>query len=217
MKKIKIIAPVLILTCLCIQGADAQGIFNQKGSQVKRLAEQVALLHTYSGYLKKGYQIADKGLGTINDIKNGDLSIHKTFFGSLKAVNPNIRKYSRVSEILLIQVETLTSFRRTTALIQRSGMYGEQELEYIKRVFDKILESCTLILGELGDLVTDGRLELKDNERLQRIEHLYKEILSTYAFSKEVCNEAIRQVSYLEHEAHELSLERQLHGVDVNK
>ncbi|WP_159442227.1 hypothetical protein [Chitinophaga niabensis] len=211
----KSVVVMFVLIVICAAGTNAQGIFNQKGTQLKRLAEQVALLHTYSGYLKKSYRIARDGLNTITDIKNGDFNIHKTFFNSLKAVNPHIRKYSRVAEILLIQVQTLISFRRTMILIERSGMYGEQELEYIKRVFDKVIDSCALILEELDDLVKDGRLELKDDERIQRIDHLYKEMVSTHAFSKEVCREAIHQVSCMEHEKEELELERRLHGVDI--
>ncbi len=48
--------------------------FKQKKTQKKYLAKQIVLLRLYLGYLKKGYEIADKGLTTIHNIKNGDFN-----------------------------------------------------------------------------------------------------------------------------------------------
>lgn len=62
--------------------------FSQKKTQKKYLLEQLVALKMYAGYLKKGYDIVGSGIGTVWDIKNGEFSLHSTFFSSLKSVNP---------------------------------------------------------------------------------------------------------------------------------
>src|SRR5690606_38045577 len=60
--------------------------FRQKKTQRKYLVKQIAALKVYLEYLKKGYEIVDKGLTTIGEIKNGTFSLDKDYFNSLKAV-----------------------------------------------------------------------------------------------------------------------------------
>jgi len=204
----------LIVLLICTAGTKAQGILNQKGSQLKRLAEQVALLQTYMGYLKEGYRIADKGLATINDIKNGDLNIHKIFFSSLKQVNPNILKYSKVADILYTQVRTLRSCRQASTFVQRSGMYGEQEIEQLKRLFQKVIKECAYVIDELAMLTTNGNLEMTDDERIKRIDGLHKEMTNTAAFNEWMRNQASQMSTYRRHQQNELIREERLHGFE---
>ena len=56
----------------------------------KRLIEQIAALQVYIGYAQQGYIIANKGLTTVRNIKNGDFNLHRDFLSSFKKVNPKI-------------------------------------------------------------------------------------------------------------------------------
>src|SRR5690606_37042983 len=84
--------------------------FQQKKTQKKYLIKQVAALQIYLGYVKKGYEIARQGLNLIGDIKDGDFSLHKDYFESLKAVNPAIRNSAKVAEIILLQKLIMRDF-----------------------------------------------------------------------------------------------------------
>ena len=68
----------------------------QKKTQIKYLVQQIIAFQTYLIYVKKGYDIAHKGITTVQNIKNGEWNLHKDFFGSLKMVNPSIEKYAKV-------------------------------------------------------------------------------------------------------------------------
>src|SRR5438046_646086 len=76
----------------------------QSKTQKKYLLEQILALKTYIGYAEKGYSIASKGLNTIKDIKDGDFNLHDNFFNSLSAVNPQVKKYSKVAAIIAMQI-----------------------------------------------------------------------------------------------------------------
>ena len=62
--------------------------------------------------------------------------------------------------------------------------YQDKELEYIEQVFAKMLDDCELILGELVTVISNGQLELKDDERLERIDMLYNAMQDNAAFSR---------------------------------
>ncbi|MGB4400952.1 MAG: hypothetical protein WBJ10_16380, partial [Daejeonella sp.] len=51
-------------------------IFKQKETQKKYLVQQLAALKLYAGYLKKGYDIADKGISSIKAFSNGEFKLH---------------------------------------------------------------------------------------------------------------------------------------------
>src|SRR5436190_21373731 len=99
MKKCLLSILLVATTIIC----HAQGLsewFNQNATQKKYLLQQIAALQVYTQYLQKGYSIAKTGLTTIGNFKNGHFSLDKDFFASLENINPKIKKYSRVSDII---------------------------------------------------------------------------------------------------------------------
>ena len=86
--------------------------FQQKETQKKYLLQQIAALEIYYDYAKKGYDIASKELGIIRQIKDGDFNLHRDFFNALQRVNPAIANWSRVGEIINLQVKILNTSSR---------------------------------------------------------------------------------------------------------
>src|SRR5437762_1594743 len=93
----------LVLSNISISQTAAEWT-QQKRTQKKYLLQQIAALQTYLGYVKKGYGIADKGISTVQMIKNGEWNLHKDFFSSLSLVNPAIKKCGKVADIMTMQV-----------------------------------------------------------------------------------------------------------------
>ncbi|HWW41919.1 hypothetical protein [Pedobacter sp.] len=169
----------------------AQGIFNQKGSQLKRLAEQVAALQAYMGVLNKGYKIAKEGLKTINDFKSGEYNLHNIFFTSLKTVNPKIKKYVKVAEIITIQVELLNNCKKTYEQVKSSHQFAVNEEVYIGQVFDKVISDCEAAIDDLIALTTDSSLEMKDDERIEHIDQIYLDMQDMNVFCKSFSSETL--------------------------
>lgn len=187
MKKILIV----LLLAFCNQVANAQTLaewFKQKKTQKKYLVEQIAALKIYGGYLKKGYDIARKGLGTIEDIKNGDFNLHADFFGKLKAINPQITKYPRVKDILEMQQKIKALSTKTQRKAVEAKIFSKNQLEYIGKVYKRLDADCLLTISELEQIIKPGELEMTDDQRLERIEKLHATTLSQLRFAHTFSN-----------------------------
>lgn len=157
--------------------------FNQKSTQKKYLLQQIAALQVYLGYAKKGYNIVNSGVNTIRNIKNGDFNLHKDFFNRLKNVNPSIRRYAKVADIIAYQVKIIKQTRVALQQIRETKQFTEAELDYCKLVFDTLLDECVKKVEELILVTTPGELEMKDDERLKRIDGLYADVQDKYSFA----------------------------------
>ncbi|MCA6446315.1 MAG: hypothetical protein IM562_04060 [Chitinophagaceae bacterium] len=156
---------------------------NQKSTQKKYLLQQIAALQVYIGYAKKGYTVVTSGINTIRNIKNGDLNLHRDFFNRLKNVNPAIRRYAKVADIIAYQVKIIKQTKMTLQQIKETKQFTETEVDYCKQVFDNLLDECIKTVDELILVTTSGNLEMKDDERLKRIDSLYADVQDKYSFA----------------------------------
>jgi hypothetical protein len=156
--------------------------FKQKKTQKKYLAKQIVLLRLYLGYLKKGYEIADKGLTTIHNIKNGDFNLHRDFFGSLKNVNPHIKNSAKVADIIAFQVYIIQNIKRVNNFCKTNEYFTPEEIRYVAAVYSNMLFLCDASISELLTIIRSNETEMKDDERLVRIDKLYNDMLDKHAF-----------------------------------
>lgn len=173
MKKLLVL---VLFTILLTANTQAQ----QK--QRKVLLQQIAALKVYIDAAQKGYSIAKKGLNTIGDLKRGEFKLHLDYLNSLKKVNPKIKKYSRVAEIIALQLKMLKNYHQTYQDLNKGDLFHGSELDFIKRVLGRLMDNCKDTLEELITVTTDGQLEMKDDERMERIDKLYYNMVDNYNF-----------------------------------
>ncbi len=183
MKRILLLTTVGLFTLLSSNAQIADEWLNQKATQKKYLLQQIAALQVYIGYAKKGYNVVNGGITTIKNIKNGDFNLHRDFFNGLKNVNPAIRRYAKVADIIAYQVKIIKQTKGTLQQIRETKQFTENELDYCKQVFDNLLDECIKTVEELMLVTTSGKLEMKDDERLKRIDRLYADVQDKYSFS----------------------------------
>ncbi len=187
--------------------------FRQKATQKKYLLQQIAALQIYIGYVQKGYTIAHKGLNIISDIKNGDINLHSDYFNSLKTVSPAVRKYSKVADIISYQLKIINEYKNASRQVQKSKAFNGDELKYINSVFNGLIDDCMDTIDELTMIITNNQLEMKDDERLKRIDALYNDMQGKYSFIKSFADEAkILAVSRLR-EQNDIETSRALNGI----
>lgn len=182
MKKILFIVAIVLSASGIVQAQTWDEWFRQKKTQKKYLLQQIAALQVYLNYAKKGYEIGDKGINTVRNIKSGDFNLHRDFFYSLKVVNPTIKRYAKVGDIIAYQTRIIKQARQTILNIQETDQITPEELRYSKGVFDFLLAECLKTIDELIAVTASGELQMKDDERLKRIDKLYADIQSKYAF-----------------------------------
>lgn len=152
--------------------------FSQNKTQKKYLLQQIAALQVYIGYAKKGYDIVGSGIHAVRDISNGEFGLHRNFFASLASVNPNIKNSAAVAEIINGGLAITAVVKNWTA----TGL-NKEDLAYIALVRADLLAECAADLEDLLLVITAGKLEMKDDERLNRLETLRLSMQDKYDFS----------------------------------
>lgn len=160
-------------------------IFRQKKTQQKYLLEQIAALRVYTGYLKKGYDLVSGGLNTIKDITNGEFGLHDAFISGLKKVSPLVKNNTKVAEIIQIQLATSRAFNALKA----DPNLTVSNLAYIAEVRKNLWQESMKDLEELLFVVTSGRMEMSDSERINRLDQLYLSMVEKSAFVQHFCAE----------------------------
>ena len=170
---------------LCIQIVNAQTWaewFRQNSTQKKYLLQQIAALKVYAGYLEKGYSITRNGLGTIQQLRQGEVNLHNTYFTSLLGVNPIIKKYAVVAGIITLQKDILKECRQALQQFHNSHQFTETEMTYLKEVCYKLIAACASDLHTLSMLLTKGHFQLKDDERMAAIEKVHSSLVDDLIF-----------------------------------
>lgn len=178
---------VVSIMMLCSIASNAQTPnwnewFRQKKTQRKYLIQQIAALKVYLEYLKKGYQIVDKGLTTIGEIKNGTFNLDKDYFNSLKAVSPVIRNSPKINDILVHQHLIKEKLENFVTECKRNDQLTSDETDYIQSVRQKIIEECNMAIDELTTVTTTGESEMQDEERMSRLDKVHQDTQELYAF-----------------------------------
>ncbi len=166
-----------------------QQIGQAQAKQRKELLLQIAALQAYMDYAKKGYAAVSKGLNFIGDARKGEVNLHGDYFASLLKINPKVRNYYKAAEILAIQFKIMKVCKRSFLDFQSADLFHGDELDYIERSFSRLLENCGRTLDKLLALTTDAKLELKDDQRMERIDELHETMLSDYNFCISFSNE----------------------------
>jgi len=187
--------------------------FQQKKTQKKYLLQQIAALQIYIGYVQKGYQIAKEGLTTIGGFTRGEFNLHADYFNSLKVANPEIKHYTKVAEIIGLQVKIVQNYNSTYRKLKSIDVFSNNELNYIRSTFSNLLDDCEKTLDELITVTTDGKLEMKDDERIARIDKLYLDMQDKFTFCNSFSNDAKSLAVSRIKEQTEVKTSRALQGI----
>jgi len=190
MKKILLFLLLFASAAGTLQAQTFAEWFQQKKTQKKYLLQQIAALQVYIGYAQKGYNIAKDGLNTIGGFTRGEFNLHTDYFNSLKTVNPEVKRYAKVADIIALQIKIVQNYNRTYRQLNSSDAFSGDELAYISRVFGRLLDDCDKTLDELITITTDSKLEMKDDERIEKIDKLYLDMQDKFTFSQSFSNDA---------------------------
>ena len=123
--------------------------FNQKKTQKEYLIKQIAALKVYGNYLKEGYDIAQKGLSMVSDIKGRNFGDHKEHFGSPKIVKDDLSNDSRIHLILTRQLAIINELRELRNVCRNSESLTREEVRYVNSVYTHLLRECERTIAEL--------------------------------------------------------------------
>lgn len=204
MKKIIFILFVFAGDCAHAQTWDEW--FNQKKTKKKYLLQQIEALQVYACVLEKGYAIASQGLHTIQDIKHGEFGLYSTYFNSLKTVNPKIKHAAQVAATVVAAVNTIQYGKKALAQLKNSGQLNGNEISYVTGVFAALADEVAKNLDALITVVTDGKLQMTDDERIRCIDQLYAALLDQQAFAQSFANSGVTIMRQRQLEVHNINI-----------
>ncbi|MET4082967.1 hypothetical protein ABIB40_002934 [Pedobacter sp. UYP30] len=177
----------IILACISLNAKSQtwDEVFRQKKTQEKYLIQQLAALKLYSGYLKKGYDIASKGINGIKSFSKGEFNLHQDFFNSLENVNPAIAKNGKIAEIIKWQATISIDLNTLNTL----NGFSAEDKSYFRDVRAKLSKECNLDLDELLLIITSGKVIMKDDERIERLDGIHERMEDKLRFTKSFLND----------------------------
>lgn len=134
--------------------------------------EKLAQFKQILSDLKKGYEIVSKGYSTIKDLSQGNFSLHKTFLDGLLTVSPAVRKYKRVADIISNQLQLVKEYKNAFNRFKQDKNFNPQEIEYVGKVYANLFHRSMDDMDELLVIVTDNKLRMSDDERLEAIDRV---------------------------------------------
>lgn len=172
-------------------GAEAQKLkewFQQKKTQKEYLIKQIAALEVYLDYLKEGYDIVQKGLTIVGDIKGENFNDHSDYFSSLKVVSDDLGVKGKVNAIITRQVAIMTMFRKLNNECRSNDYLTRDEIHYIGLVYGNLIAECERSIAALEVVITNEAAQMTDEARIERIDEVYDDMNDKYAFAWSFCN-----------------------------
>lgn len=207
---------LIVIGSVLTFGAEAQTLkewFKQKKTQKEYLIKQIAALKVYLNYLKEGYDIAQKGLNMVGEIKGRNFSDHENHFGSLRIAKDNLGNASKIDLILGRQVAIMNEFRELKNVCRNNENLSEEEIHYVDLVYSNLLMECDKVMVALQTVVTDNAYQMTDDERIERIDAIYDDMNRKYVFTRTFCSSTKTLIMQRGVEKREIESARKLNGV----
>lgn len=170
---------VIYCCILQLQLASAQS------AEIKQLAlniEKLSQLKQMLSDMKKGYEVVSKGYNNIKNISQGNFTLHELFLDGLLAVNPELRKYRKVKDIISYQLMLVNQYKSAFNWFKSTGRFSPEEILYLSKVYANLFDSSIQNLDELTMVITASQLRMSDDERLKAIDRLYDEVREKVSF-----------------------------------
>lgn len=186
---------------------------SQEAKQLLLNVEKLAQLKLMLSHMKTGYQILEKGYTSIKNISQGNFNLHRDFLDGLLQVSPAVKQYSKVADIIRVQLKLVKESKAALAEFRGSKQFTIAEIEYLGNVYANLLKESLKMLDELAMVVTAGKLRMSDDERLQAIDKIYDEVMEQYTFLNEFNNGTAILSLQREKEKMDIDLMRKVHGL----
>lgn len=122
--------------------------------------------------MRKGYDVLTSGYRTVKDLSEGNFNLHKLFLDGLMQVSPTVARYRKIADIIANQKRIISGYKAAYNGFAVSGVFSEQDLIYISKVYDNLLTRSARNLDELLLVITAGQLRMNDAERIAAIDRI---------------------------------------------
>jgi hypothetical protein len=87
-----------------------------------------------------------------------------------------------------MQQQIMSEFRKLDKECRENEYLTDDELEYVRDVYSNMLVKCEESISELNTIITDHSSQLKDDERIERIDLIYEDMSDKRDFARSFSN-----------------------------
>jgi len=184
-RKIKTMKKTIIFLLAVVSVIPAQA-----QSRFQVMAQQIAGMGAYLQSIKSVYSTTQKGLNEIHSLKNGNFDLNQAYFNSLGNVSPAVRNDPKIKAIGDLQQQIDRTFSNAISWQKQYGVLTSDETVYLRSIYNAMLSECGKDLDELTLVITDGKLQMTDDARIQKIGAIYTDMKDKYSFSRSFTGKA---------------------------
>lgn len=176
---------VIFMLLLIIAGSGTLIKANAQSAEIQQLllnVEKLAQFKQILSDMKKGYQVVSTGYSTVKDLSEGNFSLHKNFLDGLMEVNPTVKKYHKVADIISYQVLLVKEYKYAFNRFKKDSHFSKEELDYIGRVYNNLFKQSLQNLDNLATVITANKLRMTDDERLKAVDDLLMDMQDKLEF-----------------------------------
>ena len=181
----KIITLLIVLSACITTRLSAQ---SQEVQQLLLNVEKLAQFKQILSDMKKGYEVISTGYSTIKNLSQGNFNLHKTFLDGLMMVSPSVKKYKRIADIINNQLMIVKEYKNAFNRFKQDGNFNPDEIMYLGKVYSNLFKQSLNDLDELTIIITDSKLRMSDDERLEAIDSIYNNMQDKLLFLRHFNN-----------------------------
>ena len=132
--------------------------------------------------LYKGYEILSNGYEAIKNISEGNFNLHKAFLDGLLAVNPAVKNYKRVTDIIDYQALIVSEYKAAYNRFRNDKNFSPDEIVYLSQVYGNLFNESLSDIDHLINIITAGKLRMSDDQRLRAIDDICDEAKNKLMF-----------------------------------
>ncbi|PZX51508.1 hypothetical protein LV84_03665 [Algoriphagus ratkowskyi] len=172
MKKLRfILLPIFFAMSLHTASAQAD-----ESAQLLLNVTKLSQLKQILTHLEKGYTTLRSGYTQISTIASGNFTLHEAFLDGLLQINPTVKNYHKVAEIISFQMKLVKDYKSAFTKFKTSGQFTANEISYLSKVYGNLFQSSLQQLDELTLVLATGTLRMTDEERLTAIDQIHIDI-----------------------------------------
>jgi hypothetical protein len=164
---------IIVVFFYCLVSTKAATAQVQEMQQLILDIEKLTQLKGILSDMKTGYQIYQQGYGSISQLSKGNFDLHSVYLNGLLSINPTVKNYGRVAEIITQQISLVSEYKSAYKQFQQSGSFSASELNYMSNVYTQLVNQSLQNLDDLTNVLTAGKLRMSDDERMRAIDRIY--------------------------------------------
>ncbi|TKK64710.1 TerB family tellurite resistance protein [Ilyomonas limi] len=185
MKTFSIILQFVFCLCAFVNKASAQ---SYEGERLLLDVEKLTQMKSILSNMEEGYDILTQGYEAVKSISEGNFNLHQLFLDGLLKVSPVVCNYKKVTDIITSQIELTKEYKTAFNRFKQDTNFSPDEITYLGKVYNQLLNSSLRNLDDLTSIITNGMLRMSDDERLERIDALYKDMQDKLGFLRQFNN-----------------------------